>query len=160
MTSRSIFLTLFVVGLLSLPAKSSAQGCQGVMTPEYSSYTSFALDAGFYIYSTAVVDGFTTIGNTEYCNISGATHHGTVYNSLNGTGGWVTGTAVAPASYLSATNSEDIVAQPGVVYTDDVDDEVICSFVGALYNTSIVPITVRIAVTDFILEDWDSANCT
>jgi hypothetical protein len=133
--SRILWLSFFALVVSLLPTRSSAQGCAGVMTPEYSSYVTVSYDADYNIYSTAGVDGYTSIGNTEYCPISGVTHRGDVCNTLGGVGGCSASGGVPPASYLGWTNPQEIVGVPGVIYLDSVTVEVICSAVGDIYSS-------------------------
>ena len=159
MKSGMLWLVCFAFCMLAFPAIGSAQGCKGVMTPEYSTYTTFALDQSLHIYSTFAVDGTTIIGNTEYCNISGTTHRGSAYNKLGSVGGTIYSPPVPPASYLGVSNPQEIVGVPGVVYVDSTQGYVICSSVGTLFSASL-NISIKIGITDFILEGWDTNNCT
>lgn len=134
MRSRILWFAFLVLSLSLLPVRSSAQGCAGVMTPEYSSYLTISGDSSNHIYTSAGVDGYTAIGNTEYCNISGTTHRASVCNTLGGVGGCSTSGAVSPASYLGWSQSEEIVGVPGVNYLDSVSASVICSAVGTIYS--------------------------
>jgi hypothetical protein len=84
------------------------------MTPEYSSYVNYSIDAS-HIYGTAVVDGSTS------CDPNcppGALHTGKVYLVLGSTGGWVNGNTVSPPTYLSVSNSQTLDATPGVDYAE------------------------------------------
>jgi hypothetical protein len=128
------WLSIAVIALL-IPVQTWAQGCAGVMTPRYSSYTSNSVDNNNYIYATIGVDGYTSIGNTEYCNITGTTHRPEIYNMLNTTGGYYFGSSVSPASYISFSNTQDIIGQPGVEYPLNDWAAIICSAVGTIYNS-------------------------
>src|ERR1700740_1153405 len=134
MRSRILWAALLLaVFVFVLPVRSIAQGCQGVMTPEYSTYTTIS-NVGNDIYSTAAVDGYTHIGNTEYCNINGTTHRGFVSNTLGGVGGEVYGGAVPPASYIGVVNPQKIVGVQGVIYVDSTDAWIACSAVGTIFS--------------------------
>ena len=122
--------------LLALPTFTAAQGCQGIMRPEYSYYVAVTADQNDNPYSTALVDGTTVIGNTEYCPIGGVTHRGLVNNTLGSASGSVYGGAVPPASYLGVSNQKEIVGVPGVEYTNTISVEVICSAVGNIFSFS------------------------
>jgi hypothetical protein len=160
MKSRILLFSLFFLILLVLPTPNQAQGCQGVMSPSYSTYTSLSLDSSLHIYTTVVVDGSTVIHQSEYCNIGGATHKGSVYNKLGSTGGWVYGPPVPPAQYFAVTNPQEIIGVPGVVYTDTTQADVLCSFVGGLFNSGPGNSLIKIGIANYILESWDSTNCT
>lgn len=93
------------------------------MTPQYSSYVNYSVDAS-HIYATAVVDGSTS------CDPNcppGAMHTGKIYLTLGSTGGWVNGNTVTPPTYLSVSNSQTIVGVPGVTYDESDEEEVYCS---------------------------------
>ena len=71
---------------------------------------------------------------SRYCNISGAYHRGVVTNILNGVGGQLWGPEITPSAYISVVNPQDIIGQPGIIYVNSTIGEVICSFLGALFN--------------------------
>jgi hypothetical protein len=135
MKSRILWLSCLALMMSLLPSRSSAQGCQGVMTPEYSSYLTMSSDANGNYYSAAGVDGYTVIGNTEYCPINGVTHRASVCNTFNGVGGCSASGGVPPASYLGWVNTQEIVGEPGIIYLDTFTVEVICSAVGDIYSS-------------------------
>jgi len=97
------------------------------MTPQYSSYVNYSIDAS-HIYATAVVDGSTSCDPN--CPL-GAMHTGKVYLHLGSTGGWVNGNTVTPPTYLSVSNSQTINATPGVNYAESDEEEVYCSGLGS-----------------------------
>ncbi len=141
-------LTLAAALLLAGPAL--AQGCRGVMTPEYSTYVSYSVGASYTIYSTVVLDGSTEIGNTEYCNLSGVTHTPTVRDRLGSASGSGSGAPVSPAAYLSQEETEQIVGVPRVVYYESASADVYCSAVGEIYSWSQPEITLAIGVNRYL----------
>jgi hypothetical protein len=150
----------FIIGtILLIPAPTLAQGCQGVMSPQYSSYDSESYD-NTNLYVNETVDGYTTIGNTEFCNISGTTHHAWVNNTLNGKGGWQAGPYVAPASYISFTNSQFIPAHPGVNYSNTIQAEVLCSAVGDIFGTPSSVFGYAIHLSAYIFSGLSNGRCT
>jgi len=108
------------------------------MQPQYSTYNSTSFDSSNHIYSSVTVDGYTQMGNTEYCPAAkGAIHTPKAYNVLNTTGGWQTGSSAPAASYISVSNAEQIVGVPGIVYYDQVQTLVVCSVVGNFYGANV-----------------------
>jgi hypothetical protein len=128
-----VLLASGIVFLLSVP-NAAGQGCVGVMTPSYSTYTTISVDQNNNLYSTVVVEGSAIIHPSPYCNISGTTHRGQVYNQLGSTGGTVFGPFVSPSGYISVSNPQVIVGVPGVVYTNTTEADILCSGVGTIFN--------------------------
>lgn len=141
---------LALIATLSFAPPAFAQGCAGVMTPEYSTYASYALDSGGHIYSTVVLDGSTQIGNTEYCNLSGVTHTPQIRNALGSSSGTVQGSPVSPSAYISISNTQEILAMPGTNYDEAFAADVYCSAVGTLFSSTGGTIWVRLAVTNYV----------
>jgi hypothetical protein len=133
-----IFLLLLAFSVL--PMKAAAQGCAGVMTSEYSTYTTgsagsiTSITASSYLYVNVVVDGTAIIHPSEYCNIGNATHRGVATNTLGGVTSQVWGAPVTPSGYISVSNQQQLLTVPGVIYINSSVGEVICSFLGALFN--------------------------
>ncbi len=114
----------------------------------YASYVNVSADANNVIYSTAVVDG------SYFAMPLGAVHTPEVYNSLNGVGGWVYGTAAPPQNYVSATNNQHIQGSPGVVYQNNTTEQVFCSVGGLVYVATInFGISVKVATYKFVSTD-------
>ena len=148
MKSKLLWLSFAVISCLLLPTRGCAQGCVGVMTPEYSTYNSSSFDSSDHIYSSVSVDGYTLMGNTEYCPAAKtAIHTPRAYNVLSTMGGWINGNGAPAASYISVTNPEEIVGIPGVVYYNVMQTRVICSDVGSFYS-AYVSDYAEIATTD------------
>jgi hypothetical protein len=127
---------LLVTFLILVPTKASAQGCQGVMTPAYSTYNTLSMShttSTVYLNSNVVVDGTTYIVASRYCNLSGAYHRGVVTNILNGVGGQLWGPEITPSGYISVTNPQEFI-WTGIIYANTTVGEVLCSFLGALFN--------------------------
>lgn len=102
------------------------------MIPEYSAYAS-ASGNDTSISTLVTVEGYTDVQPTAGCNLEGVTHQGRVYNMLSTTGGWEDGPKVAPADYISVTNSQSIAATPGVSYPFSWEGAVYCSELGLFY---------------------------
>lgn len=147
MKLKILFLFLAFIICLTLPTGGWAQGCQGVMTPQYSEYDTFSGDMSNHIYTTVVVDGYTTIHPSPYCNINNTYHTPCATNVLNGTGGQICGARVSPASYLSLSNAQQIVAVPGVAYVMTESAMVLCSAVGSIFGVPSTALYVEEAVT-------------
>lgn len=145
---------VFLCGcLLTFPKGAAAQGCIGIMQPQFSSYTSYAVtESNSGVVSLSVsesVDGYTKIGNTEYCNISSAIHTPKIYVTVNGVGGWQNGPGESPYSYIGFTgvkaNSVPIGSQLNVI----AQAEVVCSFVGTLFDIGPIALVPVITVTNY-----------
>ena len=68
----------------------------------------------------------------------GAAFHGgdpKAYNVISSTGGWNLGASGPWNSYISVQNNQTIVADPGVLYLNNWEGQVVCSLAGNLYNT-------------------------
>ncbi|MGH9698260.1 MAG: hypothetical protein ACRD5R_18025 [Candidatus Acidiferrales bacterium] len=152
-------LLLFVCAMLC-PRHAAAQGCVGVMTPEYSSYSTFSSDTGSDIAVSAVVDGYTEIHLSEYCQIPpGTTHQGRVYNVVNNVGGWSYGPTVSPSSYISLTNGQDIPADPGYVYDGDIEFLVYCTAVGDIFTQNPFDYKVELDTSSWTSQGQTSPPC-
>jgi hypothetical protein len=126
--------------IMAVSFKSPArQGCQGLMTPEYSSYLTWSLDSNNVIYSTAVVDGSTIVHTSEYCSISPSVYHqASIKNTLGSVGGtYEYSPRTAPAGYISLSDAQDLPSVPSDVYNDSIVIYVGCSAIGQLYYFSL-----------------------
>jgi hypothetical protein len=128
------------------------------MQPEFSTYVSYSTD-GTYVYSDVELDGYTKIGNTEYCNINGAIHTPRIYNILAGTGGWFNGSGQSPYNYTSFSNTQQSAFNPAQNYEAEYDGEMECSLIGTFYNTGFWSHLIHIGIDDYIREDYDTDNC-
>jgi len=151
MKPRRVYIACLPILLLALSGKSMAG---------YSSYVNISPGANNMIYSTALVDG------SAY-PMAGACHTPKVYNVLNGTGGWASGGCAPPQNYISFQNMQQTHGTPGVAYTNNTIEQVICTIAGLFFNTTInVSISLRVSywgppVT--IQNDlcyWGSLACT
>ncbi len=120
-----------VLSMLSL--QSFGQGCNGWMFPAYTTYYSSSNPNGNQITTSVTVEGTTNGSCPGGCNC-GATHTPKANNVISATGGWQSGAASSWSSYLSKTNTQQIVAYPGVLYPFSWGGEIICSVAGILYQ--------------------------
>lgn len=120
-----------VLSMLSL--HSFGQGCNGWMFPAYTTYYSSSNPNGNQITTSVTVEGTTNGTCPGGCNC-GATHTPKANNVISSTGGWESGAASPWNSYLSKTNTQQIVAYPGVLYPFSYGGEIICSIAGILYQ--------------------------
>ena len=121
------------------------------MSPEYSSYATFTVDASqpqgpATVYGTVVVDGTTTC---QAC--SQYYHYGQAYLALGGVGGYVTGSHVSPTSYISVSNAKTATVALNTNLSVVAQGRVWCSGIATyLYNTLLPFNTARIAESDYI----------
>jgi hypothetical protein len=103
------------------------------MSPNYSTYVTYSIDSNHNIFSAAVVDGSTT-GEIPFPTVK---HQGRVYNKLGSANGWVYGPMQPAASYISITNTQEIInAQPGVNYPNSMEGDINCSIAGLFFSSS------------------------
>ena len=130
--------TLLLVGLLLLlssPRQSWGQGCSILLTPHFSTYTSVASD-NFTITSNVTIQGYASIGPGLGCPMNSATHKGSAYNKLSSTVATNYGTPVCATCYLSASNTEEIGGDPGVLYPFSWSGCAVCSLAGTFWCSS------------------------
>ncbi len=161
MKTRILSLAFAALCSLLFSSNAAAQGCQ--VSPNYSNYTSWSLDSNMYIYQSVTTDGYASMSATNYCHLNGVTHTPSVVNKLtepNGAvhGGTYTGASGCPSCYISEQNTLDIVGVPGIVYTGDSGGSVRCSVVGTFWGANSSSF-IHIGISNYILENWDSANC-
>jgi hypothetical protein len=127
---------LFLFGSLILVLNSSAahgQGCATTLSPHFSVYTSVSRN-GNNIYTSVTMQGYASVFPGPGCNMNAATHHVGAENKLNNVDHWTYSANGCPTCYFSATNNEQIVGVPGVVYPWVWDGQAICSMVGSFFN--------------------------
>ena len=119
------------------------------MTPVYDNYINFSIDSSqtingpHTIYSTAVVEGYTTVNG--YC---ASLHHGTVYNNIDSDQNpFQTGPNVTPPTYISVSNSDSATGSPGQVFNNVYSVVITCSTAGAFFYNWNVTFAAEIAVT-------------
>lgn len=127
--------------------------CWGQMTPHYDTYTAYSLDSSLNIYQTVVVEGYTsgscfyTCGpNNQQCEFSWcstATHTPQIYNVIGGSGGWSSGPASSPFSYMSYQTTALAQAQQGQVLDAKTAGNIICSVLGTLVGWPFLPIKIH-----------------
>lgn len=120
------------------------------MTPNYDTYTTLSLDENFNVYQTVVVEGSTTGScyfyytcgpNGQRCqgtypNCVGAVHTPKINNVIGAIGGWTTGPAAYPFSYLSYQTTNSVNLQPGQTAQSTVEGDVTCSSLGSILAIS------------------------
>ncbi len=125
--------------------------CLGQMTPHYDTYTTYALDANDNVSQTVVVEGYTQAqctftyvcgpnnqqctGTYPWCS-QPVTHTPSIYNVVNGIGGWSNGTPVNPFSYsvFSTTTTAPLPPAPATVPAS-TEAKIICSVVGTIFDS-------------------------
>lgn len=70
---------------------------------------------------------------------STATHTPSIYNSLNGVGGWSTGPASAPFSFMTYSTTTSVALQPGQEVSGSIKAQVTCSVIGVIFLLELVP---------------------
>lgn len=110
------------------------QGCSSWMTKSYSVYYSSSNPKGNLISTSVTVDGSSGGVCPFGCGCSGVTHTPRAYNKINTTGGYVNGPSGPYNSYISATNNQQIVGVPGVIYPFTYEGDIICSAVGTFFT--------------------------
>jgi hypothetical protein len=138
-------LALCLLLLAVLQLKLTAQSCIS-FSDDYASYYDYSTD-GTNIYTSVVVDGQgeMNISNGNGCSMIdyGSIVHwpqGLNVISIPGTstyvGGVLNGSQVCPDCYLSETNSQSIAATPGIGYTFNWGNAVICSLAGQIFGSN------------------------
>jgi len=112
---------------------AKGQGCGTILQPHFSVYGSVSRD-GRNIYTSTSIQGYASIGGSAGCNMSSATHHVGAENKLNNVDHWTYSANGCPSCYFSATNNEQIVGVPGVVYPWTWDGVAICSIAGYFFG--------------------------
>lgn len=140
MKSRVLAVLLFLSGVLLFATRSSAQGCIGVMKPEFSTYSGYTITAMNGTTDTlslsTTVDGYTQIGNTEYCNISGAIHTPQVNNYVNGSSASAVGSGESPYAYIDFTGTHSAsVPDNGTEFEVENEAEVVCSLACLIHES-------------------------
>jgi hypothetical protein len=148
--------------LVSMKSLQGGGGCSGFMDLHYNSYTSSSTNSqGKNIYASTSVDGYTGEGNGSWCYGS-VTHQPRLLLQVGTAGGWFYGQGVIPSSQIDYGQNVillcDLCQEPN---SYSVQDGVYCTSLGGLiYGAgSPPPTTIRIAVTNFILEKWDTHSC-
>jgi hypothetical protein len=133
---------LFLMPLLAAFCASCwAQG----MFPHYDSYTTYSMDSNLKIYQTVVVEGYTAGScnyvcgpNNQQCTIAGcssAVHTPRINNVIGGVGGWSTGPASSPFSYLSYQTTTSVQGTAGHQDSASTEGDVLCSGLGLLFGS-------------------------
>jgi hypothetical protein len=128
MKRSSVFLFGLFLVLLNGPSARS-QGCATTLSPHFSVDNSVARD-GTTIYTAVSMQGYASVAQGPGCNMSTATHHVGAENKLNNIDHWTYSANGCPTCYFSATNNEQIIGVPGIVYPWNWDGIAICSIVG------------------------------
>jgi hypothetical protein len=144
-TSNVRLLCLVACLLLGSVQLGRAQGCRLDYTFHYDMYLTESTD-GTNIFTTVVTDGSTSGNGSAGCSYPGATHVVNSYNKIGSAGGWKYGPTGYMTGYQSVENDEQIVAQPGVIYTFSGEGQVICSVFGTIFSSGLFP-QVEIALT-------------
>jgi hypothetical protein len=128
--------TLFLIGTLLFLFGSSGvkgQGCGATLSPHFNVYNSISRD-GTTIYTSVSIQGYASVSPGPGCNMNSATHHVGAENKLNNVDHWSYSANGCPTCYFSATNNEQIVGVPGVLYPYNWDGVAICSLAGTFFG--------------------------
>jgi len=127
---------LFIAGLLislSYCSSARAQGCATTLQPHFAVYHSASI-SGSTIYTTVSMQGYASVFQGPGCQMSTATHHVGAESKLNGVAHWTYSSNGCPTCYFTATDNDQLVGVPGVVYPFLWDGAAFCSIVGAFSN--------------------------
>ena len=112
-----------------------------------------------HILTSVLMDGSASMNLSTCPYADSATHTPSVYNVVNGVGGWMSGPASCPSCYLSLENDEDSGAIPvDTEFAWNSGSNVRCSIAGIFWSRAF-PHKVKISKLNFILENWDASNC-
>jgi hypothetical protein len=167
---------LFLLGSLILLFNCTAvhaQGCATTLQAHFSVYNTVSRD-GTHIYTSVAIQGYASVFPGPGCPMNTATHHVGAENRLNNVDHWTYSANGCPTCYFSATDGEQIVGVPGVVYPFVWDGVAICSLAGSFFGgggsgslpgcvvpsheTTAVESTVFVTLTDFNQTISDTAK--
>lgn len=132
MKHAALFFAALMLSALSCSAVRG-QGCGLSMVPEYSAYSTSAIESTT-IYTYVTVQGYAVIYPSAGCTLQGVTHQGRVYNMTSTTGGWVDGPATCPSCFISVSNNQSFTGTPGATYPYTWEGEIYCSKDGVFYS--------------------------
>jgi len=153
-------LLTFMFSVFVVAASALGQSCI-TYQPDFSVYTDETTD-GTNIYTSVLIDGSGTMTyNASLPGCAGidigiAAHTPSVTNFISQDGGGPTfggttfGTSECPDCYVSFSNDQQFVANPGVEYNFEDGGEVICNVGGTVFGTGGF-VGVSIAVTTYKL---------
>src|SRR6266852_5061964 len=150
---RSLILALTLLCLLFLPSVCLAQ-----FQPHYNLYSAQTLDSDTVtIHQTVTLDGYTQVPPGMPPN--NVFHLPHVQNKIGLTGGWFSGPGSRPSCHITYSTTISHQQIGNLIEEDDIGGTVVCTMAGQFFQFPPIIYNIHIGISNYILENWDSANC-